>query len=302
MRLLLVTCTLSATIVVGWCATTIDATKKYAYGGNTGWLDLRGNVTNGVVAGEAFLSGKAWAANFGWLDFGNGTPGNGFAYQNTSAAEFGVNHDGADNLSGYAYAANVGWINFGWAMPNSPDRPRINLLTGELTGFAYGANIGWINLGAGYLVTNTISRTDSDGDGIADVWEYQRLSSAGMPANLALLSANTDADGDGVPDYKEYIADTDPFDATDSFRVTLFRPLFSPPGTLSTVTLSWVSSDRRIYDIQATSSLGDVLFANLLANISGAPAQSETSASFSDIASPPNKKFYRVGAKLPLSP
>ena len=47
----------------------------------------------------------------GWIHLGDGTPANGIRYQNNSASDYGVNHDGLGNLSGLAYGANIGWIN-----------------------------------------------------------------------------------------------------------------------------------------------------------------------------------------------
>lgn len=45
------------------------------------------------------------AANFGWIDPGDGAPANGHTYSNTSATDFGVNLAASGALTGYAYAA-----------------------------------------------------------------------------------------------------------------------------------------------------------------------------------------------------
>src|SRR6058998_3906935 len=79
-------------------ATTIDSVNHFAYGANVGWMDWRGDVANGAVIGEFVCSGFIYAANVGWINLGSGTPANGIRYQNNSAADFGVNHDGAGNL------------------------------------------------------------------------------------------------------------------------------------------------------------------------------------------------------------
>src|ERR1044071_8703683 len=110
-------------------ATTIDAVHPYAYAANVGWLNARGDTNSGAVIGEYVCSGYLWSANLGWIDLGDGTPANGIRYQNNSAADFGVNHDGLGNLRGYAYSANVGWINF-----ESTGAPRVDLHTGRLIG------------------------------------------------------------------------------------------------------------------------------------------------------------------------
>src|ERR1039457_4425054 len=107
-------------------ATTIDAANKYAYGANLGWLDWRGDTANGAVIGDYVCSGYIYSANVGWINLGNGTPTNSIRYQNLSANDCGVNHDGGGNLRGYAYGANIGWINF-----ENTGAPRVDLLTGK---------------------------------------------------------------------------------------------------------------------------------------------------------------------------
>lgn len=47
--------------------------------------------------------------------------------------------------------------------------------------------------------------TDSDGDGLPDLWEYKYF-----PGDLTKLSASGDFDGDGMPDKDEYIVGTNP--------------------------------------------------------------------------------------------
>src|SRR5437899_599745 len=122
-------------------ATTINATNKFAYGANIGWMDWRGDTNNGAVIGEYVCSGYIYAANVGWINLGSGSPFNGIQYQNLSAVDFGVNQDGLGNLRGYAYGANIGWINF-----ENNGAPKVNLKTGNLTGYVWSANCGWISL------------------------------------------------------------------------------------------------------------------------------------------------------------
>ena len=75
------------------------------------------------------------------INLGDGSPVNGSAYSNNSAADFGVNRDAAGNLRGFAWGANIGWINF-----ETNGSPKMDLLTGNFSGFAYSANCGWISL------------------------------------------------------------------------------------------------------------------------------------------------------------
>ncbi len=182
--------------------------SPFAYSANTGWINARPSAALGLRVHASFLSGRAHAANFGWIDFGDGTPAASSAfgpvYANTSTSDFGVNRDATGNLSGHAYGANIGWINFGWATPDDPRRPRTDLLTGRFLGFAYSANLGWIDLGAVGLRQDIVNFPDTDSDGIPDPWEGAHF------GNLATAGALTDFDHDGVSDLDEYRAGTDP--------------------------------------------------------------------------------------------
>lgn len=127
----------------------VDVAQRYSWGPNLGWIDWRGDGTNGAVFGERVASGHLYAANIGWINLGDGTPANGTAYANNSASDFGVNLDYTSNtslvlLSGFAWSANAGWISFNVA--STANRPRIDKTTGVLSGYAWGANIGWLPL------------------------------------------------------------------------------------------------------------------------------------------------------------
>lgn len=224
----------------------MSPSDHFAYGANTGWLNWRPSTNDGVVVGEAFLAGKIYAANFGWIDLGDGTPVNGHTYSNTSATDCGVNHDGTGNLSGFAYGANIGWINFGWAGANDPNRPRLDIFGGELIGYAYSANTGWINLGTGILFTDTIAAGDADADGIADAWEFQKF------GNLSTAGIGTDKDGDGQSDAAEYVADTNPNSAGDFLRV--ISQTYNAGMTQVTLQIATTRPSRQ-YRIQSSTTL-----------------------------------------------
>lgn len=133
---------------------TIDATGRYAWGENIGWIDF--GTTNGAVhVTDAGLTGSALSENVGWIDLSN------------------VINDGAGNLSGYGWGENIGWVNFhpanGGVIINS---------SGEFTGSALSENVGWIIFNTEYKVktdwrprsarpacNNTL---DDDGDGKTD--------------------------------------------------------------------------------------------------------------------------------------
>ena len=281
-------------------------TERVAYGANTGWINFRwdtGAPGEGATVTGFFLGGFVYGANVGWIDLGDGSPADGIRYGNTDAADFGVNHDGRGNLSGLAYGANVGWINFGTPAPTWDSPPVIDLKTGQFSGYAYGANIGWIDLGENGLVgvvTESIAiGPDTDADGIADAWEYERVIAAGLGTgspvmDLALLSATGDADLDGAGDVEEFLADSDPFGQGD-----LLELLSSVRDVgIETVDLTWTSSPRRIYDLYWTLDL--VNFTLEEGDILPSPGLSTTHAASSPVAVP--RRFWQVRARRPLSP
>ncbi len=198
--------------------TTINATNKYAYAANLGWVNARGDVTNGVIIGEYVCSGFAYGANVGWINFGSGVASNGVYYSNSSAADFGVNQDGTGRLRGFAYGANIGWINF-----EDTGNPAVNLLTGELSGYAYSANCGWISLKDTNVVvfTDAIRRgLSTAGDGIPDAWKIVNFGPGWSVDPRAL--ANADPDGDGKTNLQEYREGTNPNNPNSALAITSF--------------------------------------------------------------------------------
>lgn len=284
----LVVLAVAALSPLGWAATTIDASYHYAYGANVGWMEARGDVANGAVIGEYVCSGNLYAANVGWINLGNGSPANGIRYQNLLAHDFGVNQDGQGNLRGYAYGANIGWINF-----ETNGAPKVDLATGKLSGYAYSANCGWISLSNAQAVVQTVTLapgTDSDGDGIADGWERSYTNT------LTAFTATNDTDHDGLTDQQEYLADTNPLDASDSLRITTF--LRGNGGDPTRVDMTWTSKPTRFYRLERRPAFA-----------AGSPwGQFVTgfeswlgwnNVGFND--STP-QYFYRVRASKPLSP
>jgi hypothetical protein len=268
----------------------INSTNKFAYGANTGWLNFRPSAVDGVVVGEAFLSGNIYAANFGWINVGDGSPANGHTYANNSATDSGVNHDGTGTLSGFGYGANIGWVNFGWAAANDPNRPHFDLLTGQFTGFAYSANTGWINL-AGNLTADTLACPDADSDNMADAWEIQKF------GNLTLAGIGTDKDKDGVTDAAEYAADTNPNNTAEFLRI--ISQSYNAGVTQVTLQISTTRPTRR-YRIQTSTTLlgaGPGAWAT-----SGSDFLSDPGATTGRVVSfaAGTRRFFRVVAEKPL--
>lgn len=232
----------AALVAAAGAATTINPVNRHAYGANVGWVDARGETTNGVVVGRTCCSGYAWSANAGWIGFGNG-PTNGWRYSNASTNDWGVNHDGAGNLAGCAYGANVGWIVF----EQTNGRPRVDLLTGRLSGYAWGANVGWISLdsGSAYVQTDVLDDgPDTDGDGMPDAWERMRTGSL-----TVLHGGGADWDHDGVPDVQEHVADTDPRDGGDYLHITELAR--REPAS----SVTWTVAPTRLYRLLQASEV-----------------------------------------------
>lgn len=87
---------------------------------------------------------------------------------------------------------------------------------------------------------------DTDGDEISDTWELQHA------GNLAMMSAASDADHDGALDRHEYLADTDPRDPLDRFRITRLQRVSAHPTAWQ---LTWTSKPTRVYRTEQSADL-----------------------------------------------
>jgi hypothetical protein len=271
--------------------TTVNSASKHAYGANIGWMDWRGDTNRGAVIGEYVCSGFIYAANVGWVHLGSNAPVNGIRYQNNSANDYGVNHDGLGNLRGYAYGANIGWINF-----ETNGAPRIDLKTGALSGHAYSANCGWISLSNTFAFVQTDSiqpGADTDGDGITDGWELSYTNS------LSPFTMSSDSDGDGVTDLNEHLADTSPLDSSDYLRITFYSTLFESGNETNTVI--WTSKETRCYQIDYRTNLSpETVWVDGTALLSPDPGANTTR--LLTIAPSLPQRYFRIEAVKPLAP
>jgi hypothetical protein len=269
---------------------TINVSDKYAYGANVGWINARGDVTNGAVIGEFVCSNYLYGANIGWINLGGGSPTNGIRYSNNSANDFGVNHDGFGNLFGCAWGANVGWLVF----ETNYGKPRVSLLTGNLSGYIWGPNIGWISLSnvEAFVKTDTMrSGPDSDGDGIPDQWELWKV------GNLTNLTATGDFDGDGISDKGEYASDTQPNDNHSYLFITRFM---TDKGTNAQIT--WSSEQTRLYRIGERTAMTNGAPWNDSSLGLIPPDPSPALETMRALAVSATQRFYRVKAIRPLAP
>jgi len=113
----------------------------YAWGANVGWVNFD-PTGGGVSVYSDHLEGYAWAENIGWIRLGSYAGGGAHSYLNTAADDYGVNNDGSGNLSGLAWSTTSGWINFD---PDGDEQVTVNTTTGEFDGYAWGENVGWIH-------------------------------------------------------------------------------------------------------------------------------------------------------------
>ena len=276
----------ASSCIAAKAGTTIDLANHDAYGANVGWMDWRGDTTNGAVIGEYVCSGSIYCANVGWINLGSGSPTNGIYYQNTSAGDFGVNQDGLGNLRGYAYGANIGWVNF-----EGNGAPKVDLRTGNLSGRIWSANCGWISL------SNSVAMVQTD------VIRQGPLAPDGLPVAWLLLnfgtinvSASADPTGKGITVAEDYAAGTDPNNASSILKITSAG--FGPSG--STANLTWNSVPTRFYYIQKSVDLTVTSWADSGLGLIAPSPGAATSSGFGDTNAP--ARYYRVEAVRPLIP
>lgn len=288
--------------VIAVATSTIDLTNESAWGANIGWTNWRPDFdstnTEGVIVGEFICSGYAYAANVGWINLGNGfTPSAGHIYySNSSATDFGVNYTadptqpGVGILRGFAYGANIGWINF-----EATGNPRVSLFTGTFSGYAYSANCGWINLNDlnGKVQTDHIAMgADSNGNGIADAWEYLYFGGLLAPGQQNAASPN----GNGMTLLQDYQDGINPTVANAGLGITAFTT--NAGGTSSSVTFT--STTSRLYTIEVNTDPSSMSL-NWADSGLGlfAPDASPTTTRIVTQASA-TKRFYRVKTMRPL--
>jgi hypothetical protein len=266
--------------------TTINTVNRHAYGANLGWLDWVADTNNGVVIGAYVCSGNIYSANTGWINLGSGSPANGIQYQNNSAADFGVNQDGLGNLSGYAYGANIGWINF-----TNTGAPQINMVTGQMSGYVWSANCGWISLSnaVAFVQTDSIQPGALAPDGLPVAWLLTYFGTTNE-------NAGADPTGKGMTLGQDYLAGTNPTNASSVLRIT--TESFSSGG--ASAALTWNSVPARYYYLQKALNLNSNLWVDSGLGLVSPSAGSSTTAGFTDTTAP--LRFYRVEAVRPLTP
>ncbi|MFC1775652.1 hypothetical protein ACFLY0_02275 [Patescibacteria group bacterium] len=75
---------------------TIDASYKYAWGENTGWINMKPDNGDAITITDSAITGYAWSSVGGWINF---SPTNG-----------GVTNTSEGVLGGNAWSSQKGWI------------------------------------------------------------------------------------------------------------------------------------------------------------------------------------------------
>ncbi len=110
----------------------IDATHRYAWSENVGWIDF-GTIEGNVQITDAALTGYAWGENVGWISLNCANTAS------CGTVDYKVTNNGEGTLGGYAWSENLGWIQF------DPPHAGVRIdASGTFSGYAWGENIGWI--------------------------------------------------------------------------------------------------------------------------------------------------------------
>jgi len=186
-------------------ADTIDATNKYAWSENAGWLNFKSTHSEVRVYND-HLEGYVWSEAVGWIRLGTYEGGGTHSYANDAATTYGVNNDGSGNLSGYGWSENAGWIDF----DSSHSQVTINAVTGDFDGYAWSEAVGWIhfqNTAPAYKVTRAASDTTPDAFSFIDQGNVSRstvitsaaISVAGINdfAAISITGGEYEIDGSG---------------------------------------------------------------------------------------------------------
>ncbi len=128
---------------------------------------------------------------------------------------------------------------------------------------------------------------DDDGDGIPHWWEVAH----GMSDSNA-ADADADWDGDGFTNKQEYLAGTDPNDASSKPRMGQINSLQSADGQSVTTTVSWPSVAGHLYILERSFDLKN--WVPVATDLEATPPLNSTA----DVVSPPPQQvFYRIQAK-----
>jgi len=140
------------------------------------------------------------------------------------------------------------------------------------------------------IVSSTVDMGAFEFQGAGSTISYAWLQQYGLPTDgSADLS---DPDHDGANNWQEWLAGTNPTNASSALKITSATRTNNPPG----IVLTWASQITRIYYLQRSANLKQSSFSTIQDNIAGQPG----TTSYTDTtAVGPGPFFYRVGVKSP---
>lgn len=126
----------------------------------------------------------------------------------------------------------------------------------ELRCFTYSNGVfsvtNHLNLTASMLVAGPNADSDSDEDGLPNLWEIGHNMDPNDDGGIEPDNGATgDPDGDGADNVNEYVAGTDPTNRSDYFRFTYAA------NVTGGIVISWPSVTGKIYRVVTTSDLTD---------------------------------------------
>ncbi len=136
---------------------------------------------------------------------------------------------------------------------------------------------------SGVLDYISVTHTDTDGDGVADLVEDIDANGRVLPWETD--PAAPDTDGDGINDGDEIIAGFDPLDDASVFSVSNAQS----DGTGQFV-LAWLSVSNRVYQIDGCSNVFSNIWQSVTGNIPATPPSNTVTVNTDNATS----KYYRV--------
>ncbi|VGO16896.1 hypothetical protein PDESU_05488 [Pontiella desulfatans] len=124
--------------------------------------------------------------------------------------------------------------------------------------------------------------TDSDGDGLSDLWEIKYFSS------LSYSDGTGDADLDGLSDYGEFIAGTDPTASASVLAVSVV----GTDGTNHLI-LDWPSVSNRTYAVSGTTNQTVPIWHPVITNIAAIPPMNSETVTTENASG----EFFRIEVK-----
>src|SRR5262249_35722598 len=132
------------------------------------------------------------------------------------------------------------------------------------------------------LVTVTIfGQTDTDGDGLPDVWEQQQVPPLDAHDATGDNGPDGDPDHDGFTNLQEYIAGTNPRDPNSLLKITTIAN--------SGRVITWSSVPGKNYQVYATTNV-----AFEVEPLSGTITAFSATTSYTNTAPGAAQQFYRV--------